>query len=870
MKKSVFFILQLFIIILSGISVHAISPGDYVYMGSKDEQRILWRCINVSDKEVYLLSDKVLYKRPFDTTENGLWSESDIRKYLNNDFLNAFTEAEKNVIQKRNIKSIGNSPSIEKEHIYNDDFISAVQNAGTAYSIDTRDMVFIPSIEEIQSVYTDISVFGPDYYMGSDGRGNYLDYFLRDSLSFSKDYSLVRCVMSQIDIKYSNNKYTDKLIRYKKADSTAGIRPAICLASDIKFSLGDGSKDNPYTVAENLYCTIEYSCKSVIAGTDIIPNVRYGLLNESYDVKYFCNNKKYDEGSPCTVKKGINQLYAVIYDIDGKVITVSDTLYITGLGFEAKKTYLSENFEGSNTFDKKFSGYKIETGDSIEKITLDDEHGSVLSFSAHSANTFLNSKTFNDASGIFIIQTDFMLCDWNFDKRPLFYISAYKNSIKSWLSPVIIYPDKTLVLNGTDNGGIVKSDVEINEWYTVTLIFDIDNNRLSLALDGEVLVENTGVANPYDYLSYLNIAYTTSGVSSKMYFDNMKIYTSNESKAAASVYGEPYYSSSEIKTLDYSTLEKQPEFISPDSETSFAKIINTSDEKHQIVAHLRSVGNGEKAMIRTKKTDLSSLSFDDAIVLEFDFKILKMDTQNSSIGTLSYRNPSGTEITWKPLCFENDGSMYISQSIDYDGSYGSSRIKVHEFRTGKWHNVKYLLDIKKHLVYVYFDDILYGEIDCGHSRFSGSASRVFDEQKSGSDMYMNMQAESSDVNKTVEFYIGSIMIKTAKSPLIYNLKYENNGKEILSKLQIKDYSLLKLSADIVNIDDNLSMIAALYDQNEKLDKLYFSSAIDNSKGYKHADVSITQMPEDIYMCNIRVFFWNIDELLPYYDGIILN
>lgn len=118
---------------------------------------IQWTVFNQNDGAAYLMSDAILYGLNWKTNAwcvSVKWSESDLRKWLNEDFYNmAFTQAEKKCIFKTNVESC---LSNGKEW--------------------TADYVFVPSEEELTQfgVYSSGKLIGnKTEYAGRD------DYYLR-------------------------------------------------------------------------------------------------------------------------------------------------------------------------------------------------------------------------------------------------------------------------------------------------------------------------------------------------------------------------------------------------------------------------------------------------------------------------------------------------------------------------------------------------------------------------------------------------------------------------------------------------------------------------------------------------------------------
>lgn len=73
-------------------------PGDTVFLGtyeqdnntSNGKEDIAWRVLSTSDDKILVISDKVLDCQPYNTSDADVtWETCSLRKWLNNDFLNA-------------------------------------------------------------------------------------------------------------------------------------------------------------------------------------------------------------------------------------------------------------------------------------------------------------------------------------------------------------------------------------------------------------------------------------------------------------------------------------------------------------------------------------------------------------------------------------------------------------------------------------------------------------------------------------------------------------------------------------------------------------------------------------------------------------
>ena len=110
-----------------------IPPGGKVRFGRYD-----WFVLDKKDNKKLILTEKVIEKRPYHNQECDVtWETSDIRKYLNGDFYNSFSESEKARIIKTNV--------ITKDNPW----------YGTSGGNPTVDWIFLLSIEEVVKYFGD-------------------------------------------------------------------------------------------------------------------------------------------------------------------------------------------------------------------------------------------------------------------------------------------------------------------------------------------------------------------------------------------------------------------------------------------------------------------------------------------------------------------------------------------------------------------------------------------------------------------------------------------------------------------------------------------------------------------------------------------
>lgn len=108
-------------------------PGDYVYFGTYEQdsnvnngkEKLKWRVLDVKDGKMFLLTDVCIERKIFHSIEGqGIWENSDIRKWLNKEFMDiAFTQDEKAGIVQTTVK---NSKSSDFEYAPMNDTINKI------------------------------------------------------------------------------------------------------------------------------------------------------------------------------------------------------------------------------------------------------------------------------------------------------------------------------------------------------------------------------------------------------------------------------------------------------------------------------------------------------------------------------------------------------------------------------------------------------------------------------------------------------------------------------------------------------------------------------------------------------------------------
>lgn len=131
---------------------------EYVKFGTYEGKDIKWEVYDQTDDGKYVLITKdAIVKRSFDGQSN-LWEESDLRTFLNNDFLKEFSNEDKEKIVptiNRNILSYDDRLfAIEGDHTHVCNYVSKyVDDLGkTAFHNHVEDMVFIPTPDMIENM----------------------------------------------------------------------------------------------------------------------------------------------------------------------------------------------------------------------------------------------------------------------------------------------------------------------------------------------------------------------------------------------------------------------------------------------------------------------------------------------------------------------------------------------------------------------------------------------------------------------------------------------------------------------------------------------------------------------------------------------
>lgn len=276
-----------------------IEVGDYFNFGTYNGSTILWRCVDIDENGVLLLSDKIICEKAFDgkgtvttgshgrtannrrtTSGSGYWGDSNIRCWLNSDaptgevvwtcgnspsssnvngnaydneagFLNAFTDGEKSLIKEVTLKSLLYKTEYsdmslygEAAHIYKTSLNSTastfvLQNYDTAYSENLTEKVFLLDVKQMVNLYDYFSEYFPDenYHIAKRANGTAVESWLRTPAA-TLTYGV-----------YTRTIQTSGSVGNQQGNlGSIGVRPAFYIKDTAVIDSGDGSATSPFTV----------------------------------------------------------------------------------------------------------------------------------------------------------------------------------------------------------------------------------------------------------------------------------------------------------------------------------------------------------------------------------------------------------------------------------------------------------------------------------------------------------------------------------------------------------------------------------------------------------------------------------------------
>ncbi len=133
--------------------------GNYPFYADKSIKQIEWHVLHVEDDRALLVTRYNLDLKPYNSDhEEVTWENCSLRQWLNSKFLNtAFSEEEQEKIVLSNIKNNDNS------------------EYGTEGGNDTKDRIFLLSVEEVEKYMKDISMRESVSTKYAKGQGAYVN-----------------------------------------------------------------------------------------------------------------------------------------------------------------------------------------------------------------------------------------------------------------------------------------------------------------------------------------------------------------------------------------------------------------------------------------------------------------------------------------------------------------------------------------------------------------------------------------------------------------------------------------------------------------------------------------------------------------------
>lgn len=217
-----------------------LKTGQYIYLGSINNEPLKWVVLNNDDNGFLLWCDNVVGYMEFDNLDevskdnlygSNNWMESDVRKWLNQEFKNNFNIKEASLINNVRLKNILSYNNIENRTGGNKPFY---WNSITSYISQNYDT-------DAYYNYSSESIFLLDVYQLQE-------YVYENSLNFKRDdrYWLRTPYYSSVSMVRIVDK--DGFVYHKDANVKAGVIPAIYIDKNLSIVSGNGTFLNPFVV----------------------------------------------------------------------------------------------------------------------------------------------------------------------------------------------------------------------------------------------------------------------------------------------------------------------------------------------------------------------------------------------------------------------------------------------------------------------------------------------------------------------------------------------------------------------------------------------------------------------------------------------
>lgn len=207
----------------------AVESGAYVQFGAQDGQPLQWLVLSVEGNRAMLLCQTQVAVRSFSADNSNLWSESDLRTWLNSDFTAAFSATERTCMLSFSHPQLLSDANLESATAGDRDLYcdhlprTCAANADEAYQNAVTDLVTLPDLTQIETLY-------------ASGCGTARGGLWWTASPYFSNENMVRCV------------FPDGTVRFRDAKDTAGLYPVICVCTDV-LTEGDGSLANSFRLA---------------------------------------------------------------------------------------------------------------------------------------------------------------------------------------------------------------------------------------------------------------------------------------------------------------------------------------------------------------------------------------------------------------------------------------------------------------------------------------------------------------------------------------------------------------------------------------------------------------------------------------------
>ncbi len=217
-----------------------LKTGQYIYLGSNNNEHLKWVVLNNDDNGFLLWCADVVEYMEFDNLDevskdnlygSNNWMDSDVRKWLNQEFKNNFNNKEASIINNVRLKNVLSYNNIENSTGGNKPFY---WNSITSYVSQNYDT-------DAYYDYSSESIFLLDAYQLQK-------YVYENNLNYKRNerYWLRTPYYSSLSMVRIVDK--DGFVYHKDANVKAGVIPAIYIDKNLSMVSGNGTFLSPFVV----------------------------------------------------------------------------------------------------------------------------------------------------------------------------------------------------------------------------------------------------------------------------------------------------------------------------------------------------------------------------------------------------------------------------------------------------------------------------------------------------------------------------------------------------------------------------------------------------------------------------------------------